>query len=111
MSKQTTAFYNNFSLFYPLVDVILKPQKQRLFNEVNKLPQGKLLEIGVGNGAHLGQYKKHKVTGIDTSAAMLEAARKNSVQDTVLIEMDGEALLFDDNFTIFKEKRRKTQVP
>lgn len=96
MNKRTAGFYNQFSIFYPLVDVILKPQKRVLFNEINNLPEGKLLEIGVGNGAHLGRYIKHEVTGIDTSAAMLETARKNSLRDTMLMEMDGEALLFED---------------
>ena len=97
MNKRTACFYNQFSIFYPLVDVILKPQKKILFKEVNNLPDGKLLEIGVGNGAHFWQYKKHEVTGIDTSAAMLETARKNSLPNTVrLMEMDGEALSFEE---------------
>lgn len=94
MSKQTSAFYNRFSVFYPLVDMMLKPQKRRLVNEVNSLPEGTLLEIGVGNGSHLGWYKRHRVTGIDTSAAMLEKARSHCPGNTVLIEMDGEALSF-----------------
>lgn len=96
MNKQTAAFYNNFSFLYPLIDVFLKSQKRILFNEVNNLPNGKLLEIGVGNGAHLKQYKHHKIVGIDTSAKMLEIARKNNVSNTELIEMSGEALLFNN---------------
>src|SRR5215216_6983983 len=96
MNKQTDSFYNKFSFFYPLVDVFLKPQKKVLFNEINRLPEGSLLEIGVGNGAHLQLYKKHKITGIDTSAAMLEIARKRSFGDIEVFKMDGKALLFDD---------------
>jgi phosphatidylethanolamine/phosphatidyl-N-methylethanolamine N-methyltransferase len=53
MSKPTAAFYNRFSLLYPLVDVFLQPQKRLMFQEINNLPDGNLLEIGVGNGAHL----------------------------------------------------------
>ncbi|RYY32779.1 MAG: class I SAM-dependent methyltransferase [Sphingobacteriaceae bacterium] len=94
MSKPTTAFYNHFSFFYPVVDVFLKPQKRRLFEEVNKLPQGKLLEIGVGNGAHLNQYKNHDITGIDTSIAMIEHARRNRPENITLIVMNGETLSF-----------------
>jgi phosphatidylethanolamine/phosphatidyl-N-methylethanolamine N-methyltransferase len=74
MSKRTVAFYNHLSFLYPLIDVFLKPQKRLLFNKVNNLPAGRLLEIGVGNGSHLRQYKKHQVIGIDTSAAMLDVA-------------------------------------
>jgi phosphatidylethanolamine/phosphatidyl-N-methylethanolamine N-methyltransferase len=96
MSKPTAAFYNRFSLLYPLVDVFLQPQKRLMFQEINNLPDGNLLEIGVGNGAHLQWYKKHAVTGIDTSAAMLEIARKNEPENVSLMEMSGEVLLFAD---------------
>lgn len=96
MNKRTAGFYNQFSFLYPLIDVILKPQKRVLFNKVNEMPKGKLLEIGIGNGAHLKLYKKHQVTGIDTSAGMLNIARKNALGNTMLLEMSGEALSFDD---------------
>jgi phosphatidylethanolamine/phosphatidyl-N-methylethanolamine N-methyltransferase len=97
MSKQTESFYNKFSIFYPLVDIFLKPQKQVLFNEINGLPDGSMLEIGVGNGAHLQFYKKHKITGIDTSAAMLEIAAKRAFGNMQMLKMDGKALLFDND--------------
>jgi phosphatidylethanolamine/phosphatidyl-N-methylethanolamine N-methyltransferase len=96
MSKQTAAFYNSFSFLYPMVDVFLKSQKKLLFNEVNNLPGGKLLDIGVGDGAHLRHYRKHEVTGIDSSAAMLEMARRNGLENIELIEMNGQELLFND---------------
>lgn len=95
MSKPTESFYNKFSFLYPVVDVFLKPQKKVLFNEVNLLPEGNLLEIGVGNGAHLNLYKKHRLTGIDTSEAMLKIARRKSGRFIKLLKMNGEALLFD----------------
>ncbi|HTD99878.1 MAG TPA: class I SAM-dependent methyltransferase [Mucilaginibacter sp.] len=97
MGKQTDSFYNKFSFLYPLVDVFLKPQKELLFNEINLVPEGSLLEIGVGNGAHFQLYKKHKIIGIDTSAAMLEIARKRSCGNIRVFKMDGKALFFDDN--------------
>ncbi|MEJ7559322.1 MAG: class I SAM-dependent methyltransferase [Pedobacter sp.] len=96
MNKQTTAFYNHFSFFYPVVDLFLKSQKRLLFNELNILADGKVLEIGVGNGVHLKQYKKHDVIGIDTSTAMLKTARKKLSGNVKVFEMDGEALLFED---------------
>lgn len=95
MSKQTDKFYNHFSLLYPLVDVFLKPQKRRLFQEINSLPNGKLLEIGIGNGKHLHLYKNHQITGIDTSSAMLKIARQQQSKAD-LREMNGEDLSFPD---------------
>ena len=67
-----------------------------LCKEVNQLPKGDLLDIGVGNGAHLRHYKKHNITGIDTSSAMLKIARKRNPASVQLLEMNGEALLFQD---------------
>lgn len=96
VSEQTANFYNKFSVFYPLVDVFLKPQKRKLFHEINTLPFGKLLEIGVGNGAHLPLYKTHQISGIDTSLSMLEIAKKQNVSNIDLLQMNGENLLFQD---------------
>ncbi len=97
MGKQTDSFYNKFSFLYPLVDVFLKPQKKVLFNEINMVSEGSLLEIGVGNGAHFQLYKRHKIIGIDTSTAMLKLARKKSCGNIKVLKMDGKALMFDDN--------------
>jgi len=97
MKNPTAAFYNFFSFLYPVVDLVLKPQKKILFEEVNRLPEGTLLEIGVGNGSHLSLYQKHKITAIDTSAAMLNIAREKKSPGIALIEMSGESLLFEDS--------------
>jgi phosphatidylethanolamine/phosphatidyl-N-methylethanolamine N-methyltransferase len=94
---RTEVFYNQFSLFYPLVDLFLRPQKRVLFEEVNRLPYGALLEVGVGNGAHLPLYQTHKVTGIDTSRNMLEQASKRKGLAVELLHMNGEALSFPDS--------------
>jgi phosphatidylethanolamine/phosphatidyl-N-methylethanolamine N-methyltransferase len=96
MSKNTDKFYNKFSFFYPLVDIFLKPQKRKLFEEINNLPIGHLLEIGVGNGRHFQFYNTHKVIGIDTSSKMLEMAKKQKKQNIELVLMNAEALLFQD---------------
>ena len=96
MSITTEIFYNKFSFLYPLVDVFLKPQKRKLFQEINSLPDGHLLEIGVGNGNHLSLYKKHRVIGIDSSVKMLERAGKQKGEHVELIQMNGEKLLFHD---------------
>lgn len=96
MSKQTEKFYNRFSVFYPLVDFFLKPQKNKLFHEINQLPFGQLLEIGVGNGKQLKEYTTHKITGIDSSLKMLEIAAGRKLQNIELLLMNGEKLMFGD---------------
>jgi phosphatidylethanolamine/phosphatidyl-N-methylethanolamine N-methyltransferase len=96
MSKETTSFYNRFTPLYPLVDAFLRPQKKVLFREINQQRCGDLLEIGVGNGAHLPLYKNHKIIGIDTSSAMLDVARKQKPGNIELLQMDGHALSFQD---------------
>ena len=89
-------FYNIFAPLYPLVDIFLKAQKKRLFQEINDLTEGRVLEIGVGNGTHLPLYTKHKVVAIDTSSKMLEIAKRHKGENIELIEMSGEELLFED---------------
>lgn len=96
VSRQTDHFYNSFSFLYPLVDLFLKPQKRRLFREINELPNGKLLEIGVGNGQHFSLYTTHTITGIDTSSTMLRIAGIYNKQHIELLEMNGESLSFRD---------------
>lgn len=96
MSNQTADFYNKFSYCYPLVDFFLRPQKRKLFQEINTLPCGHVLEIGVGNGSHFKLYKTHKITGIDTSPKMLQFAGKQKTRDMELLQMSGETLLFQD---------------
>lgn len=97
MSKQPAAFYNKFFWFYPLANVFLKEHKQALFEQINKLPFGQLLDIGVGNGQHLPLYKTHAVTGIDTSLNMIKVAQKRCIKNVELIHMSGEAMAFADN--------------
>lgn len=96
MSGRTDSFYNRFAVFYPLVDFFLRPQKARLFQEINRLPEGNLLEVGVGNGAHLPRYERHHITGIDTSPGMLHIASQQACSRVQLLQMNGEALLFGD---------------
>ncbi|MFT3748394.1 MAG: class I SAM-dependent methyltransferase [Agriterribacter sp.] len=96
-NKHTTSFYNKFSFFYPLADLFLRPQKRVLFREINQLPYGKILEIGVGNGSNLIFYKKHHVTGIDTSQKMLDNAKRIADETIVLLLMNGESLSFQNH--------------
>ncbi|MBO9729751.1 MAG: methyltransferase domain-containing protein [Chitinophaga sp.] len=95
MSQTIADFYNRLYFLYPVVNYFLKRQKQVLFEEVNKIPAGKLLEIGVGTGSHLSLYKAHQVTGIDISTAMLDIAKLADSNATLLL-MNGEQLSFPD---------------
>jgi len=96
VSKKISKFYNVLSIFYPVIDIFLRSQKKKLFREVNELPYGKLLEVGVGQGTHLKHYKTHKIVGIDTSLKMLEIAKKQNIKGIELIEMNGENILFEN---------------
>lgn len=96
VQRNTKRFYNNFSFFYPLVDIFLKSQKAILVREVNELAPGSLLEIGVGTGKHLPLYKNHNITGIDISSAMLKKAGQHKAEHIQLLMMDGEKMDFKD---------------
>ena len=64
---------------------------------------GKVLEVGVGTGLSLRDYKRHlDVTGVDFSPQMLAKARRkvaaeNLTHVTALREMDARVLDFPDN--------------
>jgi phosphatidylethanolamine/phosphatidyl-N-methylethanolamine N-methyltransferase len=96
MANQSEKFYDRFTILYPVVDLFLGPQKRKFFDRINTLPYGRLLEIGVGNGAHFKYYRTHDITGIDTSGSMLAQADKKRKPHISLIHMNGESLLFPD---------------
>jgi phosphatidylethanolamine/phosphatidyl-N-methylethanolamine N-methyltransferase len=96
MSYTSEKFYDRLTFLYPLIDVFLKPQKQKFFTIINRYPHGLLLEIGVGNGSHLKFYTNHQVAGIDTSNGMLAKAEKQHNGNVQLYQMNGEALSFPD---------------
>lgn len=96
MNSTSDRFYNTFGFFYPVIDLFLQPQKRKLFNEINSLPFGKLLEVGTGNGSHFKYYKTHAITGIDTSKRMLQTAQKHANNNIQLLQMNGEKLCFEN---------------
>lgn len=96
MTSPSEKFYDRFTWVYPFVDFFLKPQKHKFFSKINEWPGGRLLEIGVGDGAHFKYYNTHEVVGVDTSTRMLARARKHQKNNIQLFQMNGEALLFPD---------------
>jgi phosphatidylethanolamine/phosphatidyl-N-methylethanolamine N-methyltransferase len=68
--------------------------------EVNALPAGDILEVGVGTGIALPHYKRdHRITGFDLSPDMLaragrRVAEKNLDNVVALVEMDAGNLAF-----------------
>ena len=97
MSSKTRLFYNRIAIFYPIIGYFLKRHRKLVIDEVNKTLPGDLLEIGVGNGAHLALYTTHKITGIDISERMLNKASRFAKSNIALRVMDGENLLFAES--------------
>lgn len=77
-SSKNQKFYNYIAPVYSLIDLFLKGFKKALVREINALPQGELLCMGVGVGKELKQLKKHCISGIDHSEKMLEKAKKQN---------------------------------
>ena len=96
MNARSEKFYNHLTLLYPIIDLFLKPQKRKFFSTINSYPNGRLLEIGIGNGAHFKYYKTHDVIGIDTSGSMVAQARKCLKENIQVLQMNGENLLFQN---------------
>lgn len=96
MQDKTTTFYNRIAPVYPIIDALLKPYRSALINKINAQPAGKLLEIGIGTGAHLPLYDKHEIVGIDISREMLKRAGSYKRNFTQLLEMNGESLDFGE---------------
>lgn len=93
-------FYDSLAFVYPVVDLLFMKRRRHVIYEINSLPKGKVLEIGVGIGSHLSYYEQHSITGIDLSDKMLEKARiRRKSKDIHLLRMDGEKLDFlNDSF-------------
>lgn len=94
MTASSQKFYDRLTFLYPIIDLFLRPQKRKLFRTINNCVSGRLLEIGVGNGAHLKYYNTHEIIGIDTSRSMLAQASKHLRSNIQLLHMNGETLLF-----------------
>ena len=89
-------------VYDPIFGVITASAIRATMREVNALPAGDVLEVGVGTGIALPHYKRdHRVTGFDLSPDMLvragkRVAEKNLDNVVALLEMDAANLTFGD---------------
>lgn len=96
--------YSFYSPFYDYVfGKLLGPGRRKAFNYLDRRPNQKVLEIGVGPGSTLEYYPpKTDFVGIDISASMISIARQkaagiNSGSRFALEVMDASRLEFPDN--------------
>lgn len=92
--------------YAPVYDVVFGPWfkvgRQRTVRTVNHTAPGRILEVGVGTGLSLPEYRKDiRITGIDVSHDMLQVARNRVAEKRLgnvegLLEMDAETLDFPD---------------
>lgn len=88
-------FYDRVGWLYPLVDRFCAPGRRRLIARINEEPPGRLLEVGVGPGAHLPLYRGHRITAIDCAERMVARSRCR-LPGAEIRTMDGEDLDFGD---------------
>jgi phosphatidylethanolamine/phosphatidyl-N-methylethanolamine N-methyltransferase len=96
--------YSFYSPFYDYVfGKLLGPGRRKAFNYLDRRPNQRILEIGVGPGSTLEYYPpKTDFVGIDISAPMITRAREkaatiNSGSRFALQVMDASRLEFPDN--------------
>lgn len=77
----------------------VKPMYQKLLEALESLPEGKLLDVGCGNGNVLVEIKNKRLTlaGIDLSPAMIQIARERLGNHADLRVGDAETLPFEDS--------------
>jgi phosphatidylethanolamine/phosphatidyl-N-methylethanolamine N-methyltransferase len=96
-NHRTGRFYNWACYFYPLIEPWIKGRRKLVIEAVNAEPSGRLLDIGVGTGGHLGALRGHRVSAIDISDSMLRSAAYHAGDNRIdLKRMDGEELTFLD---------------
>lgn len=102
--RDIKAAYRRYAPVYDVVfGPIFRPGRKQIIDALKCRPGDRILEVGVGTGLSLPLYPKGvHVTGIDVSAEMLQRAAQRVAKDGLdqveaVLEMDGEAMAFDDN--------------
>lgn len=92
--NETAYEYNNSSN-----GKFVAPMYETLLNEIEKIPDGKLLDIGCGNGNLFNCIpdKKYELYGVDFAENMISEAKLNCGEKASFLTADAERLPFDDN--------------
>jgi len=100
----TLRTYRLFAGSYDVVfGPIFHPGRKAAVEVANDRPHQRILEVGVGTGLSLPHFRKDaRVTGIDVSKEMLAKAHRRVERDGLkqveaLLEMDAEAMTFEDS--------------
>lgn len=101
--QSVVAAYERWAPIYdPVFGFFTTIGRRSAMSTINELPDGALLEVGVGTGISLPLYKKgFRITGIDLSPPMLSRAEKRVARRGIenvegLFEMDAAHLKFGD---------------
>jgi ubiquinone/menaquinone biosynthesis C-methylase UbiE len=86
-------FYDVCRWAYPLVETMFRHRRLALIHLVNDRAPRRLLEVGVGPGKHLADYRAGHITVVDVSAGMIASCQRHFPSATARV-MDGEALDF-----------------
>lgn len=102
-AEAVRAAYRRWARIYDTAfGVVSGPARRRAIAALNALPDGRVLEVGVGTGLALPHYRRGlSVVGIDLSPEMLALARQKVERDGLdhveaLLEMDAEAMDLPD---------------
>lgn len=102
-AEAVKAAYRRWARIYDRAfGVVSGPARRRAIAALNALPDGRVLEVGVGTGLALPHYRRGlSVVGIDLSPEMLALARLKVERDRLdhveaLLEMDAEAMELPD---------------
>jgi phosphatidylethanolamine/phosphatidyl-N-methylethanolamine N-methyltransferase len=101
--RSVVAAYARWAPVYdPIFGAATAIGRKAAVGALNALPDGRILEVGVGTGISLPLYKRsHRLVGIDLSPDMLvraerRVARRGLAHVEAIHEMDAASLAFDD---------------
>jgi len=101
--SHVVAAYARWAPIYdPIFGAITRGPGQAAIAEINRLPPGRVIELGVGTGLSLPQFdRRHRIVGVDLSPDMLVRAEKRVAAERLsnveaLLEMDAAHLRFAD---------------
>src|SRR5947207_15707430 len=64
-------------IYDPIFGMLTRGPGRAGIAEINKLPPGRIIELGVGTGLSLPQFdRRHRIVGVDLSPDMLVRAEK-----------------------------------